>query len=189
MPQIEIGLGSVVGDEHLAVLERTHRSGVDVDVRIEFLQVTLKPRPSRIRADRCRRESLAERRDDSTRDEDVLGPALTYACSVGLRQDPGHAFEVGGRVDGLGTKIGIDDDDRIARPASARSCSSPRRLRGAMARGGSVRGVSRGVGVDALVLGGSRQPALAPGQGRPKIVGLQVGFAGPRWYGIGEREK
>ena len=31
--EIEVGLTTVVGDEHLAVLERVHRSRVDVDVR------------------------------------------------------------------------------------------------------------------------------------------------------------
>ena len=31
--EVEVGLASVVGDEDLAVLERVHRSRVDVDVR------------------------------------------------------------------------------------------------------------------------------------------------------------
>ena len=35
MTQIEVGLGAVVGDEHLAVLGR-HRAGVDVDVGVEL---------------------------------------------------------------------------------------------------------------------------------------------------------
>ena len=35
--QIEIGLATVVGDEHLAVLERIHGPRVDVDVRVQFL--------------------------------------------------------------------------------------------------------------------------------------------------------
>jgi len=36
MAEVEIGLGTVLGDEHLAVLERAHRSRIDVDVRIEL---------------------------------------------------------------------------------------------------------------------------------------------------------
>ena len=36
--EVEVGLGAVLGDEDLAVLERRHRPGVDVDVRIELLQ-------------------------------------------------------------------------------------------------------------------------------------------------------
>jgi hypothetical protein len=34
--QVEIGLGAVVGDEHLAVLEGRHGARIDVDVRIEL---------------------------------------------------------------------------------------------------------------------------------------------------------
>ena len=37
MPDVEVGLGAVVGDEDLAVLERVHRPGVDVEVRVELL--------------------------------------------------------------------------------------------------------------------------------------------------------
>ena len=35
--EVEVGLATVVGDEHLAVLERVHRARIDVDVRIELL--------------------------------------------------------------------------------------------------------------------------------------------------------
>ena len=34
---VEVGLGAVVGDEHLAVLERVHRPGIDVEVGVELL--------------------------------------------------------------------------------------------------------------------------------------------------------
>ena len=34
--EVEVGLGAVVGDEHFAVLERRHRAGIDVDVRVEL---------------------------------------------------------------------------------------------------------------------------------------------------------
>ena len=51
MAEIEIGLGAVVEDEHLAVLERVHRSRVDVDVRIELLDDDLQT---------TRREEAAE---------------------------------------------------------------------------------------------------------------------------------
>jgi RNA-splicing ligase RtcB len=34
--KIQVGLGAVVGDEHLAVLERAHRARVDVDVGVEL---------------------------------------------------------------------------------------------------------------------------------------------------------
>ena len=35
--QVEVGLRAVLGDEHLAVLERAHRARIDVDVRVELL--------------------------------------------------------------------------------------------------------------------------------------------------------
>ena len=34
---VEVGLGAVLGDEDLAVLERVHRAGVDVEVGVELL--------------------------------------------------------------------------------------------------------------------------------------------------------
>ena len=34
VPEIEVGLSPIVGDEHLAVLERVHRAGIDVKIRI-----------------------------------------------------------------------------------------------------------------------------------------------------------
>jgi len=39
--EIEIGLGAVVGDEHLAVLIRRHRSGVEIEIGIELAQPNL----------------------------------------------------------------------------------------------------------------------------------------------------
>ncbi len=37
MADVEVRLGAVLGDEHLAVLERVHRPGIDVEVRVELL--------------------------------------------------------------------------------------------------------------------------------------------------------
>src|SRR5262249_23141870 len=36
VPEIEVGLGAVVGDEYLAVLVRRHRPGIDVEIRVEL---------------------------------------------------------------------------------------------------------------------------------------------------------
>ena len=38
---VEVGLGAVLGDEDLAVLERAHRPRVDVQVRVELLHLHL----------------------------------------------------------------------------------------------------------------------------------------------------
>ena len=43
MSEIEIGFGTVFGNKNFAVLQRTHRSGIDVDVGIEFLCGNFKP--------------------------------------------------------------------------------------------------------------------------------------------------
>ena len=71
--EVEVGLGAVLGDEDLAVLERRHRPGIDVDVRVELLQGDLQPAGDEQAADRGRRDALAERGDDAAGDEDVAG--------------------------------------------------------------------------------------------------------------------
>ena len=70
--EIEIGLGAVVEDEHLAVLERVHRSRVDVDVRIELLDDDLQTTRREEAAEGGGGDALAETGGDSTRDEDEL---------------------------------------------------------------------------------------------------------------------
>ena len=70
--EVEIGLRAVVGDEHLAVLRRVHRSRIDVEVRIQLLDRQLEPPGLQQAADRRRRQALAQRRDDATGDEDEL---------------------------------------------------------------------------------------------------------------------
>ena len=78
--EVEVGLRAVVGDEDLAVLERRHGAGIDVEVGVELAQ------PHRIaarlqqRPERRRRETLAERRDHAARDEDVPRHRLLLPC-------------------------------------------------------------------------------------------------------------
>ena len=69
---VEIGLGAVLGDEHLAVLERAHRARVDVEVRVELLHLHLEAARLQQPAERRGGDALAERRDDAAGDEDVL---------------------------------------------------------------------------------------------------------------------
>ena len=72
VPDVEVGLGAVVGDEHLAVLERVHRPGIDVEVGVELLHRD--PQPARLQeATEARgREALSERGGDASGDEHVL---------------------------------------------------------------------------------------------------------------------
>ena len=90
MPDVEVRLGAVLGDEHLAVLERVHRAGIDVEVRIEFLHRHLQaargqqlPRLDAVRP-------LPERRNHAAADEEVLGGGLRCLRNAGksnLRDD------------------------------------------------------------------------------------------------------
>ena len=70
---VEVGLGAVVGDEHLTVLERVHRAGVDVEVRVELLHGDPEAAGLEQSSEAGGGEALAERGRDPAGDEDVLG--------------------------------------------------------------------------------------------------------------------
>src|SRR6266513_723632 len=75
MAEVEIGLGAVIGYVDLAVLERRHGAGVDVDVGVEFLDGDLQSSLGEQPAQRRRCNALPERADYAAGDEDVLGRA------------------------------------------------------------------------------------------------------------------
>ena len=81
--EVEVGLGAVLGDEHLAVLVGRHRAGVDVDVRVELLQPDGQAARDQQPSERGRRDALAERGDDAAGDEDE--PGLGWAPARGGR--------------------------------------------------------------------------------------------------------
>ena len=60
MPEIEVGLATVVGDENLTVLERVHGARVDVDVRVELLHRDPQATSFQEPAERGGGESLAQ---------------------------------------------------------------------------------------------------------------------------------
>ena len=72
---VEVGLGAVVGDEHLAVLERVHRARVDVEVGVELLHRHVQPARLQQRAETAGGQALAEGGGDSAGDEQMLGRA------------------------------------------------------------------------------------------------------------------
>ena len=74
---VEVGLGAVLGDEHLAVLERAHRARIDVQVRVELLRLDCESACLEETAERRGDDPLPERRDDAPRDEHVLGHGTT----------------------------------------------------------------------------------------------------------------
>ena len=70
---VQVGLGAVVGDEHLAVLERVHRAGVDVEVRVELLHLDPQAAELEQPAEAGGGEPLAEAGGDATGDEEMPG--------------------------------------------------------------------------------------------------------------------
>ena len=70
--EIEVGLATVVGDEHLAVLERVHRAGVDVDVRVELLHRDPQATQLQQATERRRGETFAEGAGNASSHENVL---------------------------------------------------------------------------------------------------------------------
>ena len=69
---VEVGLGAVVGDEDLAVLEGVHRARVDVEVGVELLHRHPQPaRPEEV-SEGGGREPLAQRGGDSPGHEDLF---------------------------------------------------------------------------------------------------------------------
>ena len=71
--EVEVGLGAVVGDEHLAVLERRHGAGVDVDVGVDLEHGDRVAVGLDQGAERRRRDALAEPGNHAAGDEHVLG--------------------------------------------------------------------------------------------------------------------
>ena len=77
--EVEVGLAAVVGDEHLAVLERVHRAGVDVDVRVELLHRDPEAPGLEQPTERGGGEALPEGAGHTSGHEDVLGHDPTDA--------------------------------------------------------------------------------------------------------------
>ncbi|GAA2580598.1 hypothetical protein GCM10010411_11430 [Actinomadura fulvescens] len=73
MADVEVGLGPVVGDEDLPVLERVHGAGVDVEVGVQLLHGDAEAAKGEKPPEAGRRQSLAEAGGDTAGDEEVLG--------------------------------------------------------------------------------------------------------------------
>ena len=71
VPEIEIGLGAVVGDEHLAMLIGRHRAGIDIEIGVELAQADLVAARLQQRAERRRSETFAEGGHHAAGDENV----------------------------------------------------------------------------------------------------------------------
>ena len=78
--EIEIGFRAVVGHENLAVLQRAHRARIDVDIRVHLEQRHAQSARLEQRAERSRRQSLAQRRNHAAAYEDELGLVVAIHC-------------------------------------------------------------------------------------------------------------
>src|SRR3954467_2181250 len=70
--EVEVGLGAIVGDEDLAVLEGRHGTGIDVEVWVKLHEIDLETSGFKEAADGGCGKAFAKRRHDSTSYEDVL---------------------------------------------------------------------------------------------------------------------
>ena len=117
--EVEVGLGAVLGDEHLAVLERAHRARVDVDVRVELLDRHRQAARDQQLPDRGGGDALAESGDDAAGDED----------EAGLRAASGHSGSGSSSV----LHRAAADDRAQAAASSSSACLRARRRRTASA--------------------------------------------------------
>ena len=126
--QVEVGLRAVLGDEHLAVLERAHRARVDVDVRVELLDRDGQTASDQEPAERGRGDALPKCGDDAAGDEYEAGfrAALWHQVSgkSSVLKAPADdsrgrkellGVTAGGRVRGLGSEHPAQlGDDAVA---------------------------------------------------------------------------
>ena len=130
--EIEVRLGAVVGDVHLAVLIRAHRARIDVDVRVELLHRHGVAVAFEQAAHRRGGEPFAERRHDTAGHEDVFGGSSVHAP---LSPDQAGCYDGGAairrrtcsRSSGVSTpKASYALSTALMRMpcSSARSCSS-----------------------------------------------------------------
>ncbi len=89
MAEIEIGLGAVIGDEHLAVLIRAHRARIDIEIGVQLPQTDLETPGLEDGAESRRSQPLAQRRHDAARDEDETRHGPSPYLINNIRPSPG----------------------------------------------------------------------------------------------------
>ena len=117
---VEVGLGAVLGDEDLAVLERAHRAGVDVEIGIELLDVDLQAPRLEQPTKRRSGDALAQGRDDAAGDEDV--PGLAHAC----RPAASRSRSTGVRSIALPTEVSLAEEVEGRERSDRQPLPSPR---------------------------------------------------------------
>jgi hypothetical protein len=83
MSEIEVRLRAVVSNEHFAVLERRHRSWVDVDVRVELHHLDLHPARLERTTDARRRKAFTKTRNNTAGYENIFGHNVETPVAAG----------------------------------------------------------------------------------------------------------
>ena len=89
--QVEVGLRSIVGDVDLAVFDRAHGAGVDVEVGVEFTYPDSESTRLQQRPERCRSQAFAEGRYDAACDENEPSRHEPTLYPIWRRADKGDS--------------------------------------------------------------------------------------------------
>ena len=73
MAHVQIRFRTIVGDVHLSVLKRVHGAGINVDIRVQFLEGDGQSPALQESADGGRGKAFAQRGQDTASDKDKLG--------------------------------------------------------------------------------------------------------------------
>ena len=71
--QVKVGFGAVIGDEDFAMLKRAHRSGINVQVRVQFQKRDLQSPRLKQTPNRGGGKTFTKRTDYTSGNKDVLG--------------------------------------------------------------------------------------------------------------------
>ena len=73
MADVEIGFRAILGHIDLAMLERVHGAGIDIDVRVEFLLQHTQSPAAQQTSERGSGKTLAKGGNNAASDENMLG--------------------------------------------------------------------------------------------------------------------
>src|SRR5690606_36711335 len=93
--EVQVGLGAVIGDEYLTVLDRIHRARVHIEVGVELHDADPVALALQKQAERCGDDALADAGHVSTRDEYILGHGTILPFSS-CDRTPWRAFCITG---------------------------------------------------------------------------------------------
>ena len=113
--EVEICLGTIFQHIDFAVLIGAHRPWIDVDVRIQLLHPYIESPPFEQQSDRRRCQPFAQRADNSSGDENVLGHL--ECCSAGRKGNSAGGMPAEGRIlsEGLSMNSSVWSRDQFTK--------------------------------------------------------------------------